>query len=142
MKMKNILITSVLVFSLISCLNKHKNDVILNNDQNINKENFDIFFKRFNNDSVFQISRIIFPLNNEIYDFESDKFFKEKIKQENWKYFNFATLSKKYITTLDKIKEDEVKLNIQIVDTGVNIDYFFTFKSNKWVRVKIVDQST
>ncbi|MBP4140407.1 hypothetical protein J3S90_01150 [Flavobacterium sp. P4023] len=140
--MKNILITSVLVFSLISCLNKHKNDVILNNDQNIRKENFDIFFDRFNNDSVFQISRIIFPLNNEIYDFESDKFFKEKIKQENWKYFNFATLSKKYITTLDKIKEDEVKLNIQIVDTGVNIDYFFTFKSNKWVLVKIIDQST
>jgi len=139
--MKKIMIGILLIISF-SCVNKHENLMILKRKNNIKKESFDDFFEKFNKDSIFQFSRINFPLNNEIYDVESNELYKENIKLENWKYFNFLALSKKYVKTVHQIKKDEVKINIQIIDTGVNVDYFFMVKNQKWILVKIVDEST
>lgn len=141
--MRKLFVLSVLVCVLFSCDNNSKKKKLVGINKNIiKKEVFDGFFVKFNNDSIFQFSRIIYPLKNEIYDTESGQYSNEYIKRENWKYFNFTKLPKSYIMTLNKLKNDNNIINIQIDDTGINIDYYFTLKRDKWFLVKIIDHST
>lgn len=105
------------------------------------QEDFEVFFERFNKDSAFQLSRIKFPLRNEVYDTDSGQFVYKTIERKAWKFFNLKKLPANYVQKLSKDKFKYV-FNIQIIDTGVNVDYIFTMLKGKWFLLKIVDSST
>ena len=88
-------------FNLInSCTAETSNKAEREKDRHtITNENFEVFYKRFYSDSLFQISRIIFPLkgfNSDEYDSELGKknppyFWKRK----EWKFLE--TLPQNYV---------------------------------------------
>jgi hypothetical protein len=50
------------------------------------QENFDKFISKFAQDSTFQYSRILFPLNCITWDFENDKEFVFSLKINQWNF--------------------------------------------------------
>ena len=116
-EMKNLVFVICTAVLLIACNKKHE-QVISENKKTptiFEKEDFDVFFVNFNKDSVFQSHRIIFPLKNDIYNSDSYDYNHLSIKKEDWKFFNSFSLSKEYIKNINKKKQDETILNIQIV---------------------------
>jgi hypothetical protein len=104
------------------------------------KETFDEFYRGFSSDSAYQVSRIIFPLIVETYDLDTEQFVLSAIDQKEWEFMNFG-LKKPYDLEIQPA-EDTVRVNIQIEETGVVVDYLFAMVDNRWMLVKVVDQST
>jgi len=104
-------------------------------------ENFDTFFEKFFYDSAFQCSRIKFPLAVETYDIDLNGFKKSTINAGEWNFFNIKQLNTEYVFIASKEK-DQTTVTIQKEDTGLSVDYTFQQQQNKWILIKIVDQST
>lgn len=105
-------------------------------------EDFNVFFKKFNEDQKFQISRVIFPLkykmNND--DFELADY---TMPKENYKSLNLNRKSdEKYLKRALVVKKNKVTLQERGLDSGIYIDYIFELKDNKWFLKTFVDQST
>lgn len=105
-------------------------------------EDFNVFFKKFNEDQKFQISRVIFPLkykmNND--DFELADY---TMPKENYKSLNLNRKSdEKYLKRALVVKKNKVTLQERGLDSGIYIDYIFELKDNKWFLKTWVDQST
>lgn len=59
---------TVIIFSILLCNSCHKKSATEDNLSQIKEvrvENFDTFIKKFYSDSIFQINRIVFPLEND-----------------------------------------------------------------------------
>jgi|SRR3954471_3659958 len=112
------------------------------NTDTLGVENFDLFIEKFSNDSEFQVSRINFPLNVETYDIDDESYEKSTIKKSEWKFFDLKNLDEKKIRKINRDVDNNYILNIQIMDTGVFVDYIFKSKNNEWILIKIVDKST
>ena len=126
------------------------NKIVLCNASNVvlcnevcEKDSVSSFFNRFCADSNFQYSRVIFPVKcttkMDAYD-EPD--IEETIEKKNWKYSNFLNLPTNYLIEIERVNETTFKLNLQIEDTGVYVDYLFELIDCKWYLVKIIDAST
>lgn len=141
--MKYFVIIVVILFVFISCADRGKKDeksIPQKTESQI--ENFEVFFDKFSSDSVFQSSRIKFPLPVETYDIDSEKFDKSTIAADKWTFFNIKELDKKkYILNTIKEKDQNI-VKIQVEDTGVSVDYIFQKQEDKWMLIKIVDEST
>ncbi len=107
-----------------------------------NREDFDIFLNRFQNDSIFQKERIIFPLKNTSYNTDTEHFYEIMIYEKEWQFMNLSNLPKNYIKNITKLNDNEFNYNIQIEDTGVNVNYIFKIHNDKWYLVDIKDEST
>jgi hypothetical protein len=92
-------------------------------------EQFDVFFKRFQVDSVFQKSRINFPLKNILKADEGDTV--KTIDSDKWGFTNFKNI-KNLILKENKISKYNVNMILQIEDTGVNVTYSFVYKNSSW----------
>lgn len=105
-------------------------------------EDFNEFFKKFNSDSKFQISRVIFPFkykaNNE--DFELLDYTMTKEKYKVLHLNNKA--DEKYLKRTLSVKKSKATLEERGLDSGIYIDYIFELKDNKWFLKTFVDQST
>ncbi|MBO9584740.1 MAG: DUF4348 domain-containing protein [Flavobacterium sp.] len=105
-------------------------------------ENFNDFFKQFNSDKKFQVTRVIFPLkyrsNND--DFELTDY---TMTQEKYKTLNLNNKAdEKYLKRTLSVKKNKVTLQQRGLDNGIYIDYIFELKDNKWFLKTWVDQST
>jgi len=105
-------------------------------------EDFNTFFSKFNADSKFQISRVIFPLkykaNNEDFELTDYTMTKEKYKVLNLN----RKADEKYLKRTILIKKSKVTLEERGLDNGIYIDYVFELKDGKWFLKTFVDQST
>ncbi len=105
-------------------------------------EDFNTFFSKFNADSKFQISRVIFPLkykaNNEDFELTDYTMTKEKYKVLNLN----RKADEKYLKRTMLIKKNRVTLEERGLDNGIYIDYVFELKDGKWFLKTFVDQST
>jgi Domain of unknown function (DUF4348) len=102
-------------------------------------ESFDEFYHKFYSDSTFQRNRITFPLINLLWDVDKKSYDKEIINANEWEFTSLD--DNKYLKKITK-SEFRVKLNIQIQDTGVSVNYIFNLKNGKWFLDKIIDEST
>ncbi|MEO6524310.1 MAG: DUF4348 domain-containing protein [Mucilaginibacter sp.] len=130
-----------ILFTLVSCTNNKKVNAVQTETvkPDTADKNFDTFFTRFETDSVFQLSRISFPIKKTILEDDTTKTVNE-IKRNDWKYHNILTdKSEKYIIDKIKVNQSEYKTAISIEDTGVHIEYNFVNKDGKWWLVDIVD---
>jgi hypothetical protein len=139
MKTLATIISLFLLFA--SCSNGNTNpDKARPHNSNNQVENFEVFFEKFSSDSVFQKSRIKFPLPAETYDIDKGSYLKSATNAAEWSFFNIKELDRKILTTSKE--KDQNTVNIQIEDTGVSVDYIFRKQGNKWKLTKIVDSST
>jgi hypothetical protein len=60
------------------------------------------------------------------------------INRGSWEYQNFKMFGIKIISEISK---SEYKVELQIDDTGVSVNYFFEIDNDKWYLIKIVDES-
>lgn len=140
--MKTITIFSLTLLILASCSdNKNNQAKPATQRAKTQAESFDTFFERFSSDSVFQKSRVNFPLNMEVYDVGADSTTTPVIKANEWSFFNIKALGKKYIFKTRKDNNRYI-LTAQIEDTGVYVEYIFDLRESKWTLVKIIDEST
>jgi len=104
-------------------------------------EDFNVFFKKFNEDKKFQITRVIFPLkykmNNDDLELTDYTMTKEKYKALNLN--NKA--DEKYLKRTISVKKNTVTLQQRGLDNGIYIDYIFELKDNKWFLKTWVDES-
>jgi hypothetical protein len=149
------------ILLLSSCKNKSATNIELNYFEDTTSlvlkeqveesiEDFDTFFLYFQNDSVFQVSRIKFPLKYYIYDFDLgidslgeivDLTTKREVifNKDEWVYESFNQYKKRIF----KVGETEYDVELQIIDTGVSITYTFKFSNNnKWYLIEVKDEST
>ena len=105
-------------------------------------ENFDAFFTRFKTDSVFQKSRIMFPLKVNLTAGEGDIDSTNLVPAERLPYINLFTaygskgIIKKTVSTPAK-----VGVRFQLQDTGFEETFTFVKKDGRWSLVLIVDNS-
>ncbi|MNQ05566.1 hypothetical protein D3C85_183040 [compost metagenome] len=105
-------------------------------------EDFNEFFKKFNADPKFQISRVIFPVkyraNND--DFELSDY---TMAKEGYKVLHLNNKAdEKYLKRTFLVKKNKVTLQERGLDNGIYIDYIFELKDNKWFLKTWVDKST
>lgn len=105
-------------------------------------EDFNTFFKKFNADPKFQISRVVFPLkykmNNDDLELTNYTVTKEKYKTLNLN--NKA--DEKYLKSTLSIKKNTATLQQRGLDNGIYVDYIFELKDNKWFLKTWIDEST
>ncbi|CAL2094067.1 DUF4348 domain-containing protein [Tenacibaculum sp. 190524A05c] len=113
-------------------------------------ETFDSFFKKFAKDSVFQKSKIKYPLNLLYNDYEIDSIIivKTYYTKNDYKYFDFSNDKNamkrsydKYNVEIEKSK-NLVKYRHIGYDNGILNTYTFKLISNCWYMVEILDEST
>lgn len=104
---------------------------------------FDSFLKRFCTDSVFQRNRLASSLVAiEIGDLYNEEYEVSMMGKTEWKYMNFHSLPDNYLVRIRKITETKYKLNVQIEDTGVSVNYIFELIDCQWFLTTIIDEST
>lgn len=108
---------------------------ILRSDEKKN-EDFDLFFKKFESERSFQLSRIKFPLRMESYN-------EEGMTTRLEKQYEFSDLTKIKNLEVKKIKKSrsEIDLTLAITDTGTQVVYHFAVKNGKWWLFGTTDQS-
>jgi len=105
-------------------------------------ENFDAFFSKFQTDSIFQKSRIVFPLKYKISDDESDPGSVKFLAKNKINYLGmFVANRKKGIIKQINLNPGTVKIRFQIKDTGYEKDFTFVKESAQWQLVLIEDNS-
>ena len=110
---------------------------------------FSPFFQKFSTDSVFQKSRIEFPLYYSFTELEENVIHKVRLDKKNWDYTNFLldSLAKNRETNRFETqffqKTDTVKYQRNGIDNGINMTYIFTLQEDgKWFLTEIIDSST
>lgn len=107
---------------------------------------FDDFIKKFSKDSVFQLSRVKFPI---IYSYTSEDdetgaMSTKQIQKKEWKMIDLVDKMGfgEEVKIIKEIKDSKtIELSVNGVDTGLSITYCFEQENNIWYLVKIIDQS-
>lgn len=137
MRNKELLLFVLLLSLVIGCNNGQKQP------NNLIKEDFNSFYKKFYSDSVFQLSRIIFPLQGKHYKSDEGAFESEELaywKKEDWKIITNVFPDN---DTVIKIDRDTYRRRITKMDTlviekvfiensGYHILQKYTIKNGKW----------
>ncbi|GAA4450426.1 DUF4348 domain-containing protein [Rurimicrobium arvi] len=96
-------------------------------------EDFDSFLNRFSSDSIFQTSRILFPITSSLYDIDNGQTDTERITRNEWTFSNLKSTG----FVLKVYKSEKVDtLNIQGKETGISVNYIFELIDGKWMLVK------
>jgi len=103
---------------------------------------FDLFFKKFQIDSTFQKSHVLFPLKYKISGDEGEVDSTRFITPNEWK-FTRLFISNEGKLILKKIKKSstEIDIKVQIEDTGFENEFTFLRKNNGWYLDLVVDNS-
>lgn len=150
-------ISVIIVFLSISCKKENakeenkaieikkdsiKEEVFLTDESKKQEEDFSYFIEKFSKDSVFQRSRVNFPIKIQLLDddFELVEFIVEK---EDYFTLNFI-YPDDFIEFKQKIILHQNKATIEVRGTanGIMIDYFFEKIEGKWKLKTWIDSST
>jgi hypothetical protein len=161
--MKNIFKILIIVFAFAGCKNENKKTELVEKPvtevinlpklivkapleipKNVD-EDFNTFLKFFNKDSVFQVSRVKFPL--EITELETDNFesIKRIIKSNNYRMVQLIdnkdakTAAYSLVTN---VKNNKVIIEIKGIDNGIYNEFEFEKINGKWMLITWNDQST
>jgi len=119
-------------------------------NQSAGVENFDVFFKRFSKDSVFQKKRTKFPLKIAYYEdvTESEDLTARYVKEKETEPIDFTedalAMNKetdKFTFKIEKTADGMVYKRIGY-DNGIYISYIFSLSGNFWFLSEIIDEST
>ena len=106
---------------------------------------FESFLSKFNNDSIFQINRVKFPLS--IIETESENFTEvhSKIERKDYKKidltFDKADQKREGYTQQIKLSNNKATIEIRGIENGIMADYYFEKVNGKWTFVGWNDSS-
>ncbi|MDA6072342.1 hypothetical protein NJT12_22190 [Flavobacterium sp. AC] len=129
-------VVSIVAFLiLISCQHKKQESLSESKKTTIVKgENFDVFNSQFHSDSVFQISRVDFPIDG----ISVSGFDRHNWTKENWKFINVPVSEKNEIQNYEHslVKSDTLIIErFWIPDSGFEVERQFKLIKNKWFLV-------
>ncbi|MBI3238060.1 MAG: DUF4348 domain-containing protein, partial [Flavobacteriia bacterium] len=109
-----------------------------------------VFFDQFNKDSVFQKSRVLFPLDYYSVTEESVGYELINVPIDSAEYYILDltyhdSLAKRQFdayTRLIQTKKDTTWVKFTGVDNGIHEEFVFQRRNGKWLLVKIMDGST
>lgn len=107
----------------------------------IQDEDFENFFERFNNDSIFQVSRVDFPIK--VIELDTDNLKEDtlELNQTNYYFQEIAKESRDY--NIEKsISKDSTKIILKGIDNGIYKEIFFFMDNGKWKLKTWSDLST
>jgi hypothetical protein len=139
--MKKLIILTVVCALIMNCANVK--------DKSVQKDlSFENFLETFSKDSIFQVTRVHFPLECQSIDID-DKVEIVTIKESEWKHIDFLQDTSAYLNDTDKFKpliekskSDTVNYTREGIDNGIHIEYTFIKEKGKWYLVKIFDRSS
>lgn len=102
------------------------------------KEDFNAFFQKFKNDSLFQKQRIDNPLTVVIYEEDVEEVTKQQVKYVS---FNQKDWDMKISIETEKISKDTVNVILEGIDTGVRIEHMFVNRNIEWHLFQIKNYS-
>ena len=116
--------------------------------ENVNPidKTFESFLSKFNNNSIFQINRVKFPLS--IIQTESENFTEvhSKIERKDYKIidltFDKADKKREGYTQQIKLSKNKATIEIRGIENGIMADYYFEKVYGKWTLVGWNDSST
>tara|TARA_B100001105_G_C22284724_1_gene396855 strand:- start:430 stop:897 length:468 start_codon:yes stop_codon:yes gene_type:complete len=110
---------------------------------------FDVFFKKFQSDSIFQRQHVKFPLKNTYLNSDGDyEVLRKDITVLNYRFLDFtkdeeAAKAENGAFTINIEKEkDSVFYQARGIDNGIHEDIKFAFIDGCWYLVAIEDSST
>lgn len=109
---------------------------------------FDVFFRKFARDSIFQMKHIKFPLKDSYPSDDYSKTNTDYVALKDCEYFDFTKDKEAYKKETDAYSvkdiknQDTVFYNWRGVDNGIYIDFKFVFTNGCWQMVEISDHST
>nr|WP_294779386.1 hypothetical protein [uncultured Flavobacterium sp.] len=135
MKIGTLHIILLISLTFLSCNNKEvQKEPALNSIKKAevsNKENFEEFNKKFHSDSLFQVSRIDFPIEGKhVYGFEQYSW-----SRKNWQFQAVPVAEKSEIGEYQHslIKTDTlITERFWIPDSGFEVERQFKLIKNKW----------
>ena len=157
--MKKIFIINILIcsISLASCnqeikrqnQDKHKETILQETKIPSNvDEDFSLFLKTFSRDSIFQVSRVKFPLlTNEWVDPETGMI-EKLISKSRYTKLDFTYPEDAMTRELDRytqkinVSGNKCVVKIRGFDNGIHTDFFFEKLNGKWILISWDDQST
>lgn len=130
---------------LLSCNTKidTKTENVATQGDKTNKqlqENFNVFFEKFKQDTLFQVQRIDDPLSIVF----TDEYEMEEEMYQSTKYvsFNQKDWDIKISYVGKKVSNDTTNVILQGLDTGIYIEHFFAKREGKWYLFRIKNSST
>ncbi len=134
-------ITGLILVSLLLYSNAKNTSNTFVLSKNTIDGSFHKFLKKFNADSVFQLSRVHFPLKVTWIGFEQDSLF--HIEKSDFELMNFKKKKSSQRQQRSIVKNKDLAIiEIRGIDNGIHIDYIFERINNCWVFVEIIDGST
>jgi len=136
---KNIFLLVILLLSFncnkIQDSKLYKNEKIAEERKIINKDKteiFDDFFKKFSQDSVFQKSRVDFPIK--VVELETEELKEDTLTltSNNYYFQNIKSDSKDY-EILKKVSSNKATITLKGIENGIFMDLFFIKKDGKWI---------
>jgi ssDNA-binding Zn-finger/Zn-ribbon topoisomerase 1 len=104
----------------------------------IEPADFDVFFKKFKGDSVYQKEHINFPIKITVTEDERDSV--TYIKKDKWQYVRL-TNNKKDIYKKAQSNKNSVTIQYTVEDTGILMSFDFTYIEGKWRLTSATDSS-
>ena len=134
-----IIISFVLTLFIVSCTQK-------NTEKSSVDETFQVFLNKFNNDSIFQKSRVKFPLSVVEMDNENYSEVKRRIKRKDYIIIDLkedrVIQKREGYTQKIELKNDKATIEIRGIENGIMEDYYFEKINSKWILVGWNDSST
>ncbi len=123
--------------------------IIENSKENYCRNNFDVFFKLFSSNDVFQRNNVKFPLSiSYIKDLETNEIGYEKYENKRkWKFIDFSEDKDAIHRESDKFEtitftHDNFKYYKQIgIDNGILVIYKFELINGCWKLTEVKDES-
>ena len=110
-------------------------------------DDFNVFLSYFNKDSIFQISRIVFPIKVQELELKDSSEMVEKVYYKK-DHRNLDFTVKKFDSNIDnytqhiRIEKNKATIEIRGVDNGIIMDFFFEKRGGKWMLTSWTDSST
>ena len=138
--MKHIIFLLFIILNLVSCKNEKQETRKIDED-------FKVFLEKFSRDSLFQISRVKFPLR--VKELDNDyKSYEKKIKKNEYRKIDLRfhdSIAKRELNKYNqeiKLKENKATIEMRGIDNGIMIDIYFEKLDEKWILVGWNDSST
>lgn len=110
---------------------------------------FYLFISKFNDDSIYQLESIAFPLVTTTLtgDPTDNNYETNTIEKNEYRLIRFTSqnsniLDGEIILTHKVINSTHRSILVQQEDTGIHIEYFFEHLKQRWILQKVVDAST
>jgi hypothetical protein len=108
---------------------------------------FESFISKFSKDSLFQISRITFPLRvQELELSDSSSYIENIIDLSDHRMLDFSPPEFKNgqeaYTIQNKVEESKATIEVRGIDNGIITDFYFEKIEGKWMLVYWIDSST